>query len=197
MKFDLRLIILLPVLLSSACWKQPSQEAKDDAKIIADGMRAARDATNAKGENRLSNNEINQFEGTLAQLGDKDNIKSAKCTVLILEVQNLITEKNMPDFLYKQADDTQALGQRLGSADIIATAEESRARAREAEDSYQRQVDNIVKGSLLDWLLQMGLKSMDAFGAPGNNEAYKELQHECMQKPYETVMNPYEKMKHH
>lgn len=185
MKALLKTSGLASLILLAGCWKdQPSKDAKDQAGQVGDAMRTMRDATNAQGEDRLKNDEIKDYERKVVPLLDKDNLKSMRCGVLVMEVQNLITEKNWPDQYRAMADSTAH----------PEVAKGMREQALELEKDYQDSLDEIVIGSLTDWLFRFAQKSMKTFGAEGNKQAYQAVHHECMQKPLENVMNSNEKM---
>jgi len=77
--------ISIAAVLLSACWdNHPDQEAKENAEKITDAMRDIRDSTNASGDNRLSNRQIDDYEKKAALMLDKDNQKSAMCSTHVM-----------------------------------------------------------------------------------------------------------------
>lgn len=186
MKSLLKILCLASLILLSACWKsQPSNEAKDQAEDIAAAMRTMRDVTNAQGEDQLENNEIKDYKRKIIPLLDKDNQKSMLCGILVMDVQNLITKKNMPDHFYTLADQMKYSPE---------AATEMRDQARDLEKKYQESVKEIVIGSLNDWLFRFARDSMGPLGSEGNKQVYQAVHHECMQKPLRNVKNPHEKL---
>lgn len=184
-------LCLVTSLFVSACWGEPDEQAKQQAKEVADAIKTTRDATNTRGENRLKDSEVDGYEKQLAVLIDSENQKKALCTNIILEVQALIMEKNNPEMFYTMAKQYAGMP---GTEDI---AKEMRQKGDEAKTEFQESLDKLVSGSLTEWLYRYSEKSMGYLGGEENAKAYSDAHHECMQKPDRYILNPHEKMSRH
>ncbi len=182
---------LISSLFVSACWGEPDEQAKQQAKEVTDAMETAQDVTNARGDNRLKDRDIDDYEQQLATLIDSDNQRKALCANIILEVQALIMDKQNPDMFYAMAKQYAGMP---GTEDI---AKEMRQQGDDAKASFQESLDQLVSGSLTEWLYKYSEKSMGYLGADDNEKAYADAHHECMQKPDRYILNPHEKMSHH
>ncbi len=191
MKISSISLIFSLALFLSACWGEADERAKQKAKEVAETMETARDVTNARGDNRLKDSEINSHEQQLATVIDSNNQRKALCTNIILEVQALIMEKHNPDQFYTMAE------QYAGMPGTEEIAEEMRKQGDEAKASFQESLDQLVSGSLTEWIYKYSENTMGYLGAEGNEAAYSDAHHECMQKPDRYIMNPHEKMRHH